>query len=362
VTFLLRAKVALVCPREPWYHGGQERVVANIALNLKNDFDIEIYCTGEKDYQEKWNGIPVNVFKGITNGYRYSSKLKKAIRGSRFDIIHAHGFTVHSSYAVSKEKNGAYFVFNPHYHEIGSSFFYKSLRVFYDPIIGNTIFKNVDRIICDSNVEKKWLERKFRINNQIKVIPVGVEIDKIKNVKPYDFENHLIIYVGRLEKYKNIHVLINTMKYLPEDYSLFIIGKGPYKKSLLKLINKLNIEKKVRIISDLNDEEKYRWLNTCDLFINLSEAEAFGITVIEALSAGKPVIVNNKGGLGELASKHSDSIFKINQDSTTSKELTKLIKEKSISPVKPDLDDYRWESICKKLRCIYNELLSEGKI
>ncbi len=178
-------KVAIVCPREPWYHGGLEKVAANTAKHLKNHFDIEIYCTGEKNYEEIWNNVPVHVFKGYTKGYRYSPILRREIKRSEFDIIHAHGFTVHSSYVASAEKNSASFVINPHFHEIGSKPYYRLLRSLYDPTIGRKILKEADRIICDSNVYKKRLERKFKIKNKILVNTVVGDVDKIKNATPY---------------------------------------------------------------------------------------------------------------------------------------------------------------------------------
>jgi glycosyltransferase involved in cell wall biosynthesis len=352
-------KIAILCPREPWYPGGQERVVANTVKHLKNHFDIEIFCTGEKNYEKIWDKVPVHVFKGFTKAYRYSPQLKKEFTPSEFDIIHAHGFTIHSSFVASKKKNSASFIINPHFHEVGSTSYYRMLRMLYDPIFGKRILNNADRIICVSNIEKEWLQNRFNSKNKIAVIPNGIDIDKINGAEPYDIDGKLILYIGRLERYKNIHILIKTMKHLPEEYSLNIIGNGDYKRSLLKLTRQLNLEKRVKIFSNLEDEKTYKWLNTCDLFVNFSDVEAFGITVLEALCAGKPVIVNNKGGLAELARSHEDCVFQVNIDSTSLEGLGKLIKEKSTNRIRTDLDEYQWKNISKRLGSLYNNILKE---
>lgn len=356
-------KIIIVCPREPWYHGGQENVVANTAKRLRNKFDVEIYCTGDNNYEKIWNDIPVHVFNNYTRGYLYSPLLEKRIKSLEFDIIHAHGFTVHSSYIASKVKNSSLFIINPHFHETGSKPYYKLLRKLYDPTIGKKILKEADKVICVSNIEKDWLTKKFDISNKTVIVPNGVDIDKIKNAMPYDFNGSLILYIGRLEKYKNLHILVHSMKYLPQEFFLFIIGNGSYKGPLLKLIKQFNLEKRVRILSDLPDDEKYRWLKTCNIFVNLSEIEAFGITVIEALSAGRPVIVNNMGGLAELANNFNSAIFSVNISEMSSQEISKAVIDNmdiKTTNISVNLDDYRWENITKRLERIYIRSLEEA--
>ena len=127
-------------------------------------------------------------------------------------------------------------------------------------------------------------------------------------------DGKLILYVGRLEKYKNIHLIIPALKHLPEDYYLYIIGEGPYQTDLIKLIKNLNLTKHVKILGHLSDKETNQWMKTSSVFITLSDIEAFGITVLEALAANTPVIVNNKGGLSELADKFPNEVMRMESD------------------------------------------------
>ena len=253
--------------------------------------------------------------------------------------------------------NSSLFVINPHFHEIGSTSYYRLLRSLYDPVIGKKILKKADRVICVSNIEKEWLTKKYEVYNKIVIIPNGIDIDKIKNAKPYDFDGRLILYIGRLEKYKNIHILVHSMKYLLDNYYLHIIGNGSYKRALLKLIKQLNLEKKVRILSDLGDKDIHRWLKTCNISVNLSDVEAFGITVIEALCAGKPVIVNNKGGLAELPENHSQAILAISIDNSFSyKKLAEQIVSFSLNEPNLNLEDYAWKNIAMRIKEVYDSV------
>ena len=70
----------------------------------------------------------------------------------------------------------------------------------------------------------------------------------------------------------------------------YIGGKGPKTKFLESLIKKHNLTSNVKLIGFLTNEEYVKWLNACDLFIFPSHSESFGITVVEALTCGSPVV------------------------------------------------------------------------
>ncbi|WXJ88635.1 hypothetical protein MTKAM_01940 [Moorella thermoacetica] len=104
------------------------------------------------------------------------------------------------------------------------------------------------------------------------------------------------------------------------------------------------------------NEEVYRWYKTCDLVLNLSNLEAFGLNVIEGLAAGKPVLVNNKTALAEL-SQLFDGVTSVNACSLKPEELAsyimQCITEQSISD---DLGEYKWEGIAQRyLRYYYKK-------
>lgn len=349
-------KLVIVSPWEPWHIGGIERLVSNAAEHLMKDFDLEIYCTGHTTYKSTWNRIPISIFKGYTKGYRYSSQLAKALKKADFDIIHAHGFTTYAPYAAVKAKSNKKMIFNPHYHEFGSTLFYKFMRKVYDPTIGRHILKKADRIICVSNTEKSDLQSKFKIHDEkITIIPSGVDVEKMNIAEPFEFNGKLVLYVGRLEKYKNIHVTIQAMKYLPDDYRFHIIGNGPYRQGLENLIRDLSLENRVKILSNVSNGDVCRSMKTCSVFITLSNIEAFGLTVLEALASGRPVIVNNKANLAELARKFEGCVVPMNIDEISKEGLGKTIMRIADKRISANLDEYRWENIAKKYQRVYEE-------
>ncbi len=103
-----------------------------------------------------------------------------------------------------------------------------------------------------------------------------------------NYPGPLILGVGRLVYYKGFKYLIEAMRNV--DGHLLIIGKGPEKNKLDRLIKKYNLEKKISII-DFRPRLQAYFL-ACDLFVfpSCSRSEAFGLVQLEALAAGKAII------------------------------------------------------------------------
>ncbi|HIH96863.1 MAG TPA: glycosyltransferase family 4 protein [Thermoplasmata archaeon] len=356
-------KIAQVCHRYYPNRGGVENHVKEISERLAKKFHVEVITadlsSNNKQITEL-KGVRIKRFRSIApnNAYFFSPQILFYLRKRDFDVIHAHNYHAFPALFASLVKGGK-FVFTPHYHGMGSTAFRDFLNRPYK-LIGSKIFKRADKIICVSEFEKELIIRNFGIlEDKMVVIPNGVALKEIKETQPFDFDADLILYVGRLEKYKNIHLAIRTMEFLPESY-FYIIGEtGNYKNELGNLIHKLNLENRVKILSNVSDAEKYRWMKTCSLFVNLSSIEAFGITVLEALAAGKPVIVNEEGGLRELADKF-DGVFPVRvhefKERDSIEKLAKIMRESMGKEVKTDLDEYDWDIIAKKVEEVYSEV------
>jgi glycosyltransferase involved in cell wall biosynthesis len=104
--------------------------------------------------------------------------------------------------------------------------------------------------------------------------------------------------VNRLEKYKNVHKIFPALKSLIEKYPkkdihLTIVGKGPYKKELIKEIERLNLKDYVTFEQDLPKKKLIERYKSADVFVTLSDYEVFGIAVFEALVSKTPVIISN---------------------------------------------------------------------
>jgi glycosyltransferase involved in cell wall biosynthesis len=144
-----------------------------------------------------------------------------------------------------------------------------------------------------SKLEAKLVERDFRE----RAIPIenGVE-EWIKNIK-WEPQGY-VLYSGRIEKYKNIHLLARLVKTLNERYNLDlqlkVYGRGPYRDELAKAL------KGIRVKHELGDfkpfEEYIEALSHASLFGLLSEKESYPQSVNEANAIGVPALVAKPWG------------------------------------------------------------------
>jgi len=348
------------------YFGGIETVVKEISERLvQKGVNVEVLCEDPlRKYPsvEVINGVRVRRFKNGLLGWDFAfskNTLRKFLKenSGKYDLVHAHGYgafpVLYAAWAKQRNK----LVFSAYFPERGRTWFTSLLHI---PcrLIGKVIFERADRIICVSETEKAAIRRHFSVSGKFTLTPLGVNIEEITKAKPFPFDGKLLLYVGRLEKYKNIHLAINAMPYLPAEYKLVVIGNGPYKGKLLQLISKLKLTDRVQILSGLPNEEVYRWYKTCNLVLNLSSSEAFGLTVLEGLAAGKPVVVNKKTALAEVATKF-DQVYPVNATTLSPSHLAEaIIQGCGIIPLMLDLKEYSWESITKKVLLIYQELMT----
>lgn len=115
---------------------------------------------------------------------------------------------------------------------------------------------------------------------------VSLEAEKIK--KTYSPEQKLLLSVGRLVYYKGYKYLIEAMESIPAQ--LLIIGTGPEKESLTKLIKNKKLENKISIIDPVNDLRSYYIASDIFILPSCANSEAFGLVQLEAMAFNKPVI------------------------------------------------------------------------
>lgn len=301
-------KIAQICPRYHPYIGGIETHVREISERLvKKDFEVDVLTTdplGELPKEEVINGIRIRRFKSWapSEAYYFSRDLRMYLmeNSEEYDIVHAHSYHALPALYASQAKGRNRLIFTPHYHGKGHTLFRNILHIPYK-YMAKLIFEKAEYIICVSNFEKELVMKKFRVDDRkIVVVPNGINLNEFEGLKKKrndDYET--ILFVGRLEKYKGIDYLIESLTKLDKDIHLEIVGKGPYRQFLLKLVNKLGVADRVIFYQDLSREELLQKYADADLFVLLSKYEAFGICVAEALASGTPCIVANTSALSE---------------------------------------------------------------
>ena len=252
------------------------------------------------------------------------------------------------------------------------------------------IMEAADTIIATSLPEKRDLMHyyDFNLEDKIKVIPCGVNLKRFRKINLGNARNYInhfsekdkiISYIGRMDWRKGIETLIMAfplvLKRLPElNLSIIIVGGKIGKKGniadkketarLKDIAKKLKIEKKVLFLGRRDQSKLRYYYSASDIFVIPSYYEPFGMTVLEAMRCGVPIIASNVGGLSYIIQNGKTGIFfppgnyrilaeKIIRLFKNEKLKNKLTKNAEVI-VK---ENYSWNKIATEMSKLYQELI-----
>ncbi len=156
--------------------------------------------------------------------------------------------------------------------------------------------QRVDYFLANSKHTRKRIKKYYGRDSQVIYPPVDMENARVvNNAKDY------YLLVSQLLPHKNIDIAIDTFNKL--GLPLVIAGDGPMKDKLRAMT-----KKNVKVIGYVNEDLKNKLYENCRAFI-MPQEEDFGITPIEAMLRGKPVLALRKGGALEYVLENMNGEF-----------------------------------------------------
>ena len=206
---------------------------------------------------------------------------------SSYDIIIAHTpYPIANLILLFTRKNQKKIIFW-HADIIKNKIFKFILRplITYSLHKSDAIIVGHNRIIDSTKILQKFEKKCF-------VIPFPVDGDKFFCEQSNKIVNR-VVACGRLVKYKGLSNLIQAAKHLNAEF--IIIGEGPERHNLENEIIKLGLEKKIKLVGQISDDDKIAYLKSAAIFVfpSITEQETFGIAQLEAMAAGCAIINTN---------------------------------------------------------------------
>ncbi len=163
------------------------------------------------------------------------------------------------------------------------------------------IQKRVMKIAKSITFASKVLENlEFSKNcNDSHVIPFALSNYRFKEKKnsidSFKKKEEYAIFVGRLVNYKGLPVLLHAWR--NQTRNLKIIGSGPQLIALKRIVNQLDLNERVEFLGHVSESSKFNWIKGAEFLVlpSLTRAESFGISLLEAMSLGVPVISTELG-------------------------------------------------------------------
>ena len=231
----------------------------------------------------------------------------------KFDIIHGHDWHVADAlYELKKEGNLVVLSYHSsEYGRLGGTL--STQREFKEISAREGLGGRIsDRIITVSRTMRKELCRLYKVpRKKVDIIPNAIaprkyrkDVDPNKVKKKYGIPSFAptVLFIGRLEYQKGPDLLIDAIPRVLEnraDVKFLLAGRGTMGNYLRRRARKIGITGAVRFLGWIPYRRYVDLLNTCDIVCIPSRNEPFGIVLLEAWAAGRPVVATDVGGLGE---------------------------------------------------------------
>ena len=304
-------RILMVCPHYYPQVGGTETHVYEVARRLSalGSFEITVLTTDRSrqlPQEEVVAGISVLRVPSWPRrrDYYFAPGIAAVIRQRRWDLVHCQGIHTPVPLLAMISARLASIPYLVTFHTGGhSSRLRNAMRTTQWRLVG-PLLRNAVSLIAVSRFEAAALTRHARLGDK-PVIVIG-NGGALPPPRPGTVAvPGRIVSSGRLVRYKGHHRVIEALPYvmreIPEAH-LLILGSGPYESDLRKLARRLGISDRVTIkhLAPADRQGMATTLAETSVVAALSDYEAHPVAVMEALSAGRPVVGYDIAGIGEL--------------------------------------------------------------
>lgn len=173
--------------------------------------------------------------------------------------------------------------------------------------LGKFLIKKADAIRVVSQGIKEKLVKMGISQAKIKIISTPVNLEKFAKAdikKTEEIKNEyrgkkIILFIGTLNKVKNVPLLINALKLIKEkfdDFACLIIGEGEEFRNLKLQIANCKLKDHIKLLGAISHKELVNYYVACNFLVLPSYSESFGKVILEAASASKPTIATKTTG------------------------------------------------------------------
>lgn len=236
------------------------------------------------------------------------------------------------------------------------------------------IFKSADYIQVISDFLKTW-SREMGAICPIEIVPNGVdikyfsnrisenELSLLKDKLNKKVNDIFLITTSRLVKKNAVEDIISSLQFLPSNIKLLILGDGELKEKLNDQVNRMKLNDRVLFLGYIDRKELPKYLQISDIFVRPSITEGFGISFIETMASGLPVIATKVGGIVDFIFNNKTGVFcEVNNPKDIANKIQLILNDNNLknelisNSLKLISEKYDWNTVSSNMRKIFSNL------
>lgn len=308
-----------------------------------------------------------NLFEEVM---RYAMRAKDIALKEEFDVIHAHDWLSFPAGIEAKRVTGKPLVVHVHATEFDRGGGGINQEVY---TVEKAGMDAADKVITVSDFTKNLVMEHYGIPaEKISVVHNGIESKDYpaKNEDDFGIEAlkkagyKIVLFVGRLTLQKGpdyfLYAAKRILEYNPK--TMFVIaGSGDMEGKIMQMAAELNLSKNILFVGFLRGESLSRVYHSADVFVMPSVSEPFGITPLESLLHGTPVIMSKQSGASEVI-LHAMKMDFWDVDEMADKVLSVIehpcLKQEMSKNGTVEVTSCSWDKAASKLHSVYKEVTS----
>ena len=234
---------------------------------------------------------------------RYANLIKKFIQNKDFDVIHAHDWLTYKAGIAVKELTGKPLIVHCHATDsdrcgnIGRNEFVYGIE--------NDGFKEADKVIAVSEFTRNKIIKEYDVPaEKVEVAHNGVDepqhIDNPYSIEPFE---KTVLFLGRITIQKGPEFFVKTAQKVLQfnpNVKFIVAGSGDMTPQMINMAAEYGISDRMLFAGYLRGEAVDKAYQLADVYVMPSVSEPFGITPLEAIKNGTPVIISKQSGVSEV--------------------------------------------------------------
>lgn len=369
-------KIALVSPYDYPYPGGVTEHISHLAAEFRRrGHEVHIMAPQSASGREHATAeiihavgsvvpVPANgSVARISVSLRLSRQVKEVLERERFDVVHLHEPLLPALPVTvlrhSKTVNIGTF------HAFAQS----NYGYFYGKPILKYFLGKLHGKIAVSPPARDFVSEYFP--GQYEIIPNGIDYDRFAGVAPRPgscFEDGPnILFVGRLEKRKGLKYLLRAMVGVWQQFPtarLTVVGSGPLLEDYKRLVEVKQLDK-VCFAGFVSTEDLPKYYQNCDIFCAPSTGqESFGIVLLEAMAAGRPIVASDIQGYRFVVNNGTQGLLTPPQDEQSlALALVRLLSDGELRAKmgeagKLRAQEFSWDKVAGRVLTYYEKVIA----